>query len=64
MEDEADNILAELETVLSKIRLSPVTDMTEEMLDTFLVKLDGITEDAENCVAMFSEMDEETQDGP
>ena len=54
MEDEADSVLAEVEAVLSKMRLSPVNRMTEEMLDTFLVKLDGITEDAENCMTLFS----------
>ena len=54
MEEEADAILAEMESIMSKMEMSPVAMMTEEMLDTFLVKLDGITEDAESCMTMLS----------
>ena len=34
MEDEADAILAEMESIMSKMEMSPVAMMTEEMLDT------------------------------
>ena len=54
MEDEADAILTELENIMYKMRLSPVARMTEEMLDTFLVKLDSITEEAEHCGGLYS----------
>ena len=34
--------------------MSPVADMTEELLDSFLATLDSIKQDAEHCVKMFN----------
>ena len=50
----ADNIYEKVDNIQSKMRMSPVADMTRVLLDTFLVRLEGITDDAEHCVKMFN----------
>ena len=54
MVDEADNIYEKVDSIQSKMRMSPVADMTEELLDSFLATLDSIKQDAEHCVKMFN----------
>ena len=54
MEDEADAIYFEVDNIQSKMRMSPVSAMRAELLESYLAKLENITEDAESCGRMVN----------
>ena len=53
MEGEADAIYEEVDSIMGRISTNPVDDLSEEFLDTFLTRLEGITDDVENRLKMF-----------
>ena len=54
MEDQADTIYEEVDSIMGRLRMNPVADLREGVLDSFLATLDTVKEDAENCVKVYN----------
>ena len=54
MEEEADNIYEEVDSIMGKLTVNPVSAMTEELLDSSLATFDAIKEDAEHCMKIYN----------
>ena len=54
MDNEANDLFMELDTLTSKMRANPVTDMEEELVDSFVTRLERLTNDVENCLGLFN----------
>ena len=52
MEEDASSLLGEVDGVMSNMEMNPVSALREEILDQFLVTLDSLKEDAENCMKL------------
>ena len=53
MEDEADSIFAEVDSIRGMMRSNPVSALREENLDQFLVRLERLIDDVESCMRLF-----------
>ena len=54
MENEADDLFVELDTLTGRVMANPVTDMEEELVDSFVTRLERLTNDVENCLGLFN----------
>ena len=54
MENEADDLFVELDTLTGRVMAKPVTDMDEELVDSFLARLERLTHDVESCLGLFN----------
>ena len=52
MEEGANNILEDVDGIMSNMETNPVSSMREELLDAFLVRLESLTDEVESCVKM------------
>ena len=52
MEESANVILEDVDDIMSNMETIPVSSMREELLDTFLVRLESLTDDVKSCVKM------------
>ena len=54
MEDEAEAIYFEVDSIQGRMEASPVSHIRIELLDDSLATLDGVKENVENCRRMFN----------
>ena len=53
MEDQAEELLEEVDSLLGRMQINPVSDIEEEFLEDDLLRLETMKNDAENCFRLF-----------
>jgi hypothetical protein len=63
MEDQAEELLEEVDSLLGRMQINPVSDIEEEFLEDDLLRLETMKNDAENCIRMFLTWERRYKDG-
>ena len=53
MTTEAEDLLEQVDSLMGRMEINPVSDIREEFIENSLIRLEGMTKDAENCLKLF-----------
>ena len=53
MDADAEEVLEEVDSIMSRIRINPLSDIQEEFLEDGMFMLEGMMNDAEACLKLF-----------